>query len=52
VDDFEQVLAFWALINDLVERIFAGAAIDAPEHGAIPGCGIGIPQWKHHGFIL
>jgi hypothetical protein len=42
MNDFEQVLAFWALINDLIEWILARAAVNAPENGAISGRRIGM----------
>jgi hypothetical protein len=52
VNDFQQILALRALVNDLVERVFAGATAYASERGAVFCRGIGILEWVNHGQVL
>ena len=51
VDDFEQIVAFRALINYFVERMISRTAVDAAKHSSILGRTRGF-QWKCHIRVL
>jgi len=52
MDDFEQILAFWASVDDLIEWMFARTSADAAKDSTVCSCRIWVFQWKSHGRIL